>query len=357
MAYTTIDDPEAYFQVKLYTGGGEAQAITFDADTDMQPDLVWIKRRDSSGNHKWYDSVRGVHNEIYSNSTAAEYAETQSLTAFGSDGYTVGTDAAISGDTRTFLSMCWKAGTASSGTTTGSGTGTAYSTSIDDTAGFQITTYTGNDTGGHTIPVALSTAPQFMIFKQRNDVYAWGVYHHENTAAPETEVLEMHATAATADDNTFLNDVAPTASVVTLGPAGDWGNEDSKTIAAYFWSEKQGYSKFGTYPGNGNANGPFVWLGFRPAWIMIKCTTNNHASAGWRIWNNKMDTFNPVDNVLDANTNSAEDLTAEDYDFCANGFKVRAGGLKNNDAGETYIYIAFAEQPFVNSEGVPANAR
>ena len=132
-------------------------------------------------------------------------------------------------------------------------------------------------------------------------------------------------------------------------------NDDGSALIAYAFTGKQGFSKFGTYTGSGNSDGPFVYTGFRPAWILCKC--NSASSSEWRIWNNKMDTFNPVDNVLDASDNGAEDLTAEDVDFCANGFKWRASGLKNNDSGETYVYAAFAEAPFVNSKGVPGNAR
>ena len=300
-AYTTIDDPEKYFQVVTYTGnytgGGSSQDITLPGDTDMQPDLVWIKNIKAE-KHCIYDAVRGATKNLSSNSNAAESTD-QGLTAFNSDGFTVATLNDTNENATTIMAFSWKAGTTSSGTTTGSGTGTAYSTSINDTAGFQITTYTGNDTGGHTIPVALSTAPHLMIFKQRNDSYTWGVYHHKNTSAPETEVLEMDGTGATADNNTFLNDVAPTSSVVTLGPQGDWGNEDGKTIVAYFWSEKQGYSKFGSYTGNGNADGPFIYTGFRPAWIMFKRT--DASGEHWYIHNNKRLGYNPDNNPFYAN--------------------------------------------------------
>ena len=353
-AYTTIDDPSAYMKVQLYTGNYSTNAISFnDTDTTMQPDLIITKDRNDGSWFITADSVRGANKILNTNDTAAETTETTYVNSFDSNGFTLGANNGNNESGEPNVAWCWKAGTTSSGTTTGSGTGTSYNTSINDTAGFQITTYTGNDTGGHTIPVALSTAPHFMIFKQRNDVYAWGVYHHKNTSAPETEVLELHGTSATADDNTFLNDVAPTSSVVTLGPAGDWGNEDSKTIVAYFWSEKQGYSKFGTYVGNDNADGTFVYLGFRPAWVMTKKTSASGAS--WQICDNKRPGYNPIDDSFSADSAAAE-ATHVAMDFCSNGFKCRNSNRDSNH-NATYIYAAFAEAPFVNSNGVPCNAR
>jgi len=360
MAYTTIDDPEAYFQVKTYTGNGTAigsggNSITFDGDTDLAPGMLWLKRTDSVSSHNMHDAVRGAQGRVYPDTTDPEDTSvTESVNAFTSDGFNLGNSGGGNASGGAYVAWCWKAGTTSSGTTTGSGTGTAYSTSIDDTAGFQITTYTGNDTGGHTVPVALSTAPHFMVFKQRNDTYAWGVYHHKNTAAPETEILESHGSSATADDNTFLNDVAPTASVVTLGPQGDWGNEGTKTIVAYFWSEKQGFSKFGSYTGNGNAEGPFVYTGFKPAWLMIKDAGN---AAQWMIMDNKRSGYNPHNNRLYCDTNAVQESDTDRLDLLSNGFKVRTGDADTNVDGSNFIYFAFAEQPFVNSEGVPCTAR
>ena len=353
-AYTTIDDPSAYFKVQLYTGNYSTNAITFnDTDTTMSPDLIITKDRSDASWFITADTVRGANKIININDTAAETTETTYVNSFDSNGFTLGANNGNNEDGEANVAWCWKAGTTSSGTTTGSGTGTSYNTSINDTAGFQISTYTGNDAAGHTLPVALTTAPHLMIFKQRSDVYAWGLYHHKNTSAPETDVLEMHATAATADDITFLNDTAPTSSVVTFGAAGDWGNEDGKTIVAYLWSEKQGYSKFGGYTGNGNADGAFIYTGFQPAMILVKVTD---ITGDYRIFDTKRDTYNVADAILYPSTNTAEG-TETFADILSNGFKIRSSSNSYNGSGNTYIYMAWAEAPFVNSNGVPCNAR
>ena len=331
-AFTTVDDSEAYFQAKAYTGDGGTNAITFDGTTDMQPDFVWIKNREQGDSHCLFDSVRGATKVIHSDTDDAEATDTDTLTAFGSDGFTVGADVKVNTSGEDYMSWNWKESA---------------------TAGFDIVSYTGNDTA-RTISHSLSAVPHFIWIELLAAAHHSVVYHHRNTSAPETDYLVMNTTAATADLASIFNDTAPTSSVFSVGTA-EQTNDDGSALIAYAFTGKQGFSKFGTYTGSGNSDGPFVYTGFRPAWILCKC--NSASSSEWRIWNNKMDTFNPVDNVLDASDNGAEDLTAEDVDFCANGFKWRASGLKNNDSGETYVYAAFAEAPFVNSKGVPGNAR
>ena len=331
-AFTTVDDSEAYFQAKAYTGDGGTNAITFDGTTDMQPDFVWIKNREQGDSHCLFDSVRGATKVIHSDTDDAEATDTDTLTAFGSDGFTVGADVKVNTSGEDYIAWCWKESA---------------------TSGFDIVSYTGNDTA-RTISHSLSAVPAFIYIELLAAAHHSVVYHHKNTAAPETDYLVMNTTAGTADLASIFNDTAPTSSVFSVGTA-EQTNDDGSALIAYAFTGKQGFSKFGTYTGSGNSDGPFVYTGFRPAWILCKC--NSASSSEWRIWNNKMDTFNPADNVLDANDDGAEDTSAEDCDFCANGFKWRAGGLKNNDAGETYIYMAFAEAPFVNSNGVPCNAR
>ena len=338
MAYTTIDNPELYFQTVLYTGTGSTRTVTLSADTDMQPDVVWIKKRASAYNHNLFDSVRGVNKGMYVNNDAAEHDSNADgyLSAFSSDGFEVragsSTSDYVNVSSETYVAWCWKESA---------------------TAGFDMVTYTGNETN-RTISHSLSAVPHFMTIRNRTATNDWLTYHHKNTSAPETDYLYLNLTNATADQAIHWNDTAPTSSVFSVGTGG-YTNGDTDAHIAYLWTAKQGFSKFGSYSGSGSSDGPFIYTGFRPAWIMCKC--NSAGSSEWRIWNNKMDTFNPADNVLDASDNGAEDTSAEDCDFLANGFKWRAGGLKNNDAGETYIYMAFAEAPFVNSNGVPCNAR
>ena len=351
-AYTTIDDPEAHFQVKTYTGTGSELALTLDGDTDMQPDLVWVKERSGTEKHCLVDAVRGATVMLNSNTTAADDTIAQSLKSFQSDGFTIGTDGAWNNSSDTYVAWCWKAN-GSGGAQTDGDIDTVRSTNT--TSLFTIATYTASGTAGNTLGHGLGVKPALYIIKNRDtSPRNWRVYHHKNTSAPETEFLGLNVVNATEDDAGMTNDTAPTTSLITLGSMVEL-NTSGEDYVMYAWGEVQGFSKFGSYAGNGSSDGPFVYLGFRPAWLMIKCSSAT--STEWRIWNNKMDTFNPADNVLDANDNGAEDSTAEDYDFCANGFKVRASGLKNNDSGETYIYMAFAEAPFVNSEEVPANAR
>ena len=334
MAYTTIDDPSAYFKVQLYTGNGSAdRAITFDdTDTDMQPDLVWIKNRDGTNNHILQDAVRGATKSLESDGTGSEVTSSTRVLSFGSDGFSIGSAGTNNTNTDKYVAWCWKESA---------------------TSGFDIVTYTGTGSA-KTESHSLSAVPEFITVKVRSETGHWRAYHGSNTAAPETDALIFNDTDATYDLNTYWNDTAPTSSVFTVG-THDQTNKSTVTYVAYLWRSVQGFSKFGSYSGSGSSDGPFIYTGFRPAWIMCKC--NSAGSSEWRIWNNKMDTFNPADNVLDANDDGAEDTSAEDCDFCANGFKWRAGGLKNNDAGETYIYMAFAEAPFVNSNGVPCNAR
>jgi len=335
MAYTAIDNPELYFQVKLYTGnntaiGSGGLANTFDGDEDMQPDLVWIKARADSESHKLYDSVRGVTKDLESDLGTAEGTDSEGLTAFGSDGFTIGNYSSINASSQTYVAWCWKESA---------------------TSGFDMVGYSGNETA-RTISHSLSAVPSMMIVKNRESSYGWQVYHHKNTSAPETEIIYLHDTTATADSNVEWNDTAPTSSVFTVGT--DVGvNQSTKDLIAYLWSEVQGFSKFGSYTGNGNANGTFVYTGFRPAFLMVKATS---ATSAWYIYDNKRAGYNPDNNQLYPDRNNTEDTT-DQVDLLSNGFKWQGITGDPNSSGRTYVYMAFAEAPFVNSNGVPGNAR
>ena len=329
MAYTTIDDPEAYFQALTYEGNGSSQSMTLDGDTDMQPDFVWIKNRQDAENHNLTDSVRGEEKVIFSNANNSEATETNGMSSFDSDGFGVSvTNGALNASGEPFVAWCWKESA---------------------TAGFDMVGYTGNDTA-RTISHSLSAVPHLMIIKDRDNSADWNVYHHKNTSAPETDYLKLSTHDGTSDRADTLNDTLPTSSVFTVG-VNDDVNKSSTDFIAYLFSEKQGFSKFGTYEGNGNVDGTFVYTGFRPAFIITK---DIDVSGNWNIWDNKRKGYNPQEALLTTNQTAAE--LDRDFDILSNGFKARDSG-QSNEGSSTYIYMAFAEAPFVNSNGVPCNAR
>ena len=333
MAYTTIDNPELYFQVKTYTGTGSSNALTLDGDENMQPDLVWIKERGGTANHNLTDSVRLATNYFTTNETDEEATAAETLKSFDSDGFTVGTSGGVNGSSDTYVAWCWKE-------------------SAD--AGFDIVSYAGNATN-RTISHSLSAVPHVMIMKNRTNAIKWVVYHHKNTSAPETDHLQLNDGAATSDDDSTWNDTAPTSSVFSLKTSTSV-NGSSANYIAYLFTAKQGFSKFGSYTGNGSTDGPFVFCGFRPSWIMYKRTTDG--SEGWVIQDNKVSPTNVSHLIQNANSSGAEtDSSNANLDFLSNGFKLRHDDTRGNTSGKTYIYMAFAEAPFVNSNGVPCNAR
>jgi len=347
MAYTTIDNPELYFQTVLYTGDGAANhAITLPGDEDMQPDLTWLKRRDATGSFRLFDSVRGATKEIYSDAANAESTEAQTLKSFDSDGFTMGTDAASNGSSRTYAAWNWKAGGSASSNSNGSIT-SSVSASTD--AGFSIVSWTGNGTAGATVGHGLGVTPKMIIVKKRSGVSTWNVY---DETIGNTKGLYLNTTDATTTYTGFWNDTSPTSSVFSVGADN---TTNSATYIAYCFSDVKGYSKFGSYTGNGNADGTFVYTGFRPAFVMVKPTSR---TGRWRIKDNKRDIDNVMDKRLSAEDSDAEGTGSTEYiDFLSNGFKARASEGQWNGDGETNIYIAFAEAPFVNSNGVPCNAR
>ena len=339
-AYTTIDDPTAYFQIELYTGTGSSHARTFDSDTAMQPDLVWIKSRSGGYQHELYDAVRGVQKRVVTGGTdesAEEKSDSNSLTAFGSDGFTVGSRDQVNqggGSAKTYVAWGWKESA---------------------TAGFDIDTYTGNGTSGRTEAHSLSATPDFFVVKRTlSDGDAWRVFHKNNTTAPATDYLVFNTDGATADNAAMWNDTAPDSSNFTLGNAGST-NENTKTFISYLFRGVQGYSKVGVFTGNGNADGTFVYTGFRPAFILYKKSAGGAASQ-WYLWDNKRAGYNPTNNILFTNLTNDEEVY--NYtDIHSNGFKQKTSYSAVNESASTYIYYAVAEAPLVNSEGVPCNAR
>ena len=355
MAYTTIDDPSAYFQTVLYSsdGGGGSITVTNDGNSDLQPDWLWIKVRNGTNNHNTFDTSRGIANRLKPNTTDAE--DGSSGVSVSSDGFATGTSLGDINNTsgaNNYVAWQWKANGGTTTSVSASGAVNAGTHQANTTAGFSIVTYTGEDNSGDTVTHGLGAVPHFIIIKNRDNSSNWVVYHHKNTSAPETDHLLLNVQNATSDSNNIFSDTAPTSTVFTVGTNGDTGDADA--YVAYCFTEIQGYSKFGSYTGNGNADGPFIYTGFKPAFFIVKRT--DASGENFVLRDNKVSPINPVNAYVVANDSRAE---ANHYavDLLSNGFKVRTSESGHNHNGGTYIYMAFAEHPFVSSEGVPTTAR
>jgi hypothetical protein len=349
MAYTTIDDPSAYFQTAIYSGNGSTQSITNDGNSDLQPDWIWFKNRTNSPrDHVLIDSTRGVDLSLYSNQTSGDQSLTDVMSSFDSDGFSLESNVRANESSQNHVAWQWKA---NGGTTASNSDGSITSTvQANTTAGFSIVTYTGNGSSGATIGHGLGAVPSMFIIKRRSGAEDWVVYHHKNTSAPETDHLLLNTTDATSDSDTRFNDTAPTSSLITMGNNAVI-NGSGSTYVAYVFAEKKGYSSINSYTGNGNADGTFVYTGFKPAWLMVKRTDSTN---DWAIFDFKRD-LNGNDKILKANTNEVEDTSTE-TDLLSNGFKMRSTSLRHNASGGSYIYMSFASSPFVSSDGVPTTA-
>ena len=347
MAYTTIDKPTDYFNTVLYTGNGTSgRGVT---GVGFSPNWVWIKNRGTTGNHQTFDTIRGVTNTLQPDRNIAETAVASMLTAFDSDGFTVGDHSGVNDNTNTYVSWNWLAGGSASSNTDGSITS---SVSANTTAGFSIVSYTGtgaNATVGH----GLGAAPQVFIIKNRSASGEWPMYHEDLTNAEQVSLFWADTGAVSGTSALRYNNTAPTSSVFSLGSSSLY-NGSGNNMIAYCFAEKQGYSKMGSYIGNGNADGTFIFTGFKPAFLLIKNKTSS--STNWHIYDNKRLGYNVDNDMQRANLNNA-DQTDDDLDILSNGFKLRRVTSALSTNGDTYIYMAFAESPFVNSNGVPNNAR
>ena len=322
-----IDKPSDYFNTLLYTGNGGTLNVT---GVGFAPNWVWLKRRDSTGNHYEFDTVRGATQRLLPNLTAADAADSNTLSAFGSDGFTVKSEADINASSGTFVSWNWKE-------------------TAD--AGFDIVAYTGNGSN-RTISHSCGAIPKMIIIKDRDADDNWNVY-----TAPTGNDSHMHLnlTNAASGSSSYWNDTTPTSSVFSLG-SNSAVNANGNNFIAYCFAEKQGYSKIGSYTGNGNANGTFVYTGFKPAMVIIK---QSSGADNWVIYDNKRDGFNGDTHALFPNTSAAQ-TTDVDIDLVSNGFKIVRASGRVNASGETHIYMAFAENPFVTSTGnnsIPGTAR
>ena len=326
----TIKKPNQYMDATTYTGNGNpnntTQAIVNSGS--MQPDLVWVKSRSNAYNNSLFDSVRGIANTLASNSTSAEDTTgTTMLTALNSNGFTVGSNLNGSlGSTNvngaTYVGWQWKKGA---------------------TPGFDIVTYTGTAVNGQTFSHSLGVAPSMMIVKGRSAGTAGGPWYVYHKSLGATNLLRLNATNAAAADNVF-NYTAPTSTVFTLGAPAGYSNASGETYVNYLFAEIPGFSKFGSYTGNGSADGPFVYCGFRPKYVLIK---RSDSTSNWSVWDTSRNPYNSAENVLAPNLSDAEQASAAPFDIVSNGFKIRnTGNSYGNTNGGTYIYAAFAENPF-----------
>jgi len=326
--------PSEHFNTVLYTGTGNASRTISGAG--FAPDLLWGKIRSTANNHFWFDTLRGA-NRLISNSSGAEADYSTWFSTLTSDGFTTGTTNANSMNqlNATFVSWFWKANGSGSSNTNGSINSTV---SANTDAGFSIVSYTGtgsNATVGH----GLSKAPEMIIVKRRSAVDGWGVYH---SGVGATKVTNLDESGASYTYSTGWNNTAPTSSVFSVGT---WGgsNASSSTYIAYAFHSVDGYSKVGSYVGNGNADGTFVYTGFRPAYVMIKNATSS--GTHWLIWDKNRSGYNDDNTPLYGDLNNGEG-TGGSVDLTSNGFKLRTTSSLRNESGSTIIYIAFAETPF-----------
>jgi hypothetical protein len=345
MAFTTINKSTDYFDTKLYTGNNTSQSIT---GLNFKPDWCWIKSRSNTEKHVLQDVLIGTGYELTSQDTSAQNPTSTSITSFNSDGITVGSANAVNDNSINYVNWNWKANGQGSANTDGS-INTTY-TSANTTSGFSISQYTGTGATA-TVGHGLGVVPKVVLIKGTSNTGSWGMYH---ASVGADKKMILNTTGAEASSG-WMNSTAPTSSVFTVINDADVGSS-GYTYVAYCFAEKQGFSKFGSYTGNGSTDGAFVYTGFKPSWVIFKKTSG---TGGWNMFDTKRDPFNVQDQILRANANNAEasDSGYSDNDFLSNGFKLRQTWGEMNGSGATYIYMAFAEAPLVGTNNVPANAR
>ena len=353
MAYvdSNLNDPEKYFSATLYTGNATARTIA----TGHQSDLVWLKRRDGAAGHRIADSVRGATKLLYADSNTSEQTDSDSITGFVSTGFTLGDDGGgfdVNTNTNTMVAWSWKAGTSFTNDASATSVGSIDSAgSINTTAGISIIEYSGTGSQG-TIAHGLQAKPGTLWFKRLDTTGNW-VNYHQSIGATKYLRFDTNAAEITASDE--FNDTEPTTSVFTVDTDGAVNASGTDNHIVYCFAEKQGFSKFGSYTGNGNADGPMIVTGMRPSFVLVKRTDGTDH---WTLWDNKRES-NPNNNVLYPSLTDAESTSDSSYlcDFLSNGIKWRGTSTGMNASGANYVYMAFAEAPFVNSKGVPCNAK
>jgi hypothetical protein len=336
-----INKPSEYFNTVLYTGNGSTQSIT---GVGFQPDWVWQKTRNFDYSHSLADVVRGASLNMFTNNTLADQTVTNGLTSFDSDGFSVGADLgwnASAGDRNSKVAWNWLANGAGVSNTDGTITSTV---SANTTSGFSIVTWTTTGAGSATVGHGLGATPKIVLMKSRDSTSNWTFY---TTIVDGTlDYFSLDLTDAKADSGLS----SPTSSVFSQSAIGGSGGN----AVAYCFAEKKGFSKFGSYTGNGSADGTFVYTGFKPAFVMIRSSS---LTTQWSIVDNKRATFNQANNVLYPNLNNAEVSLYDFRDYLSNGFKLRTTDTQINASGASYIYMAFAENPLVGTNNIPTTAR
>ena len=367
MAYTTIDDPSAHFQTLLWTGNDSNRSLTNTGNSNLQPDLVWFKCRSSAYSHALFDSSRGVNKYLTTTETDAELTNPSSgyLASFDSDGFSAVGGSSASNPynnwnraSDTYVAWQWKANGGTTTTNDASATSVGTIDSVyqaDTTARFSIVTYSGTGSAG-TIAHGLGVTPNVIIIKNRgSSTRGWIVYHDKSHATPEENFTLLNTTAAVADLDR-MNDTAPTSTVFSVSD-DTHVNNGSDTYVAYCFANIQGYSRFGSFTGNGNDNGPFIYTGFKPALVIVKRTNN---SGAWHMYSSSatgIHKYNEITTRLEIDdASAAKEHVYYQLDFLSNGFKFWEEGDNINGSGDTMIYCAWAEFPFVSSDGVPATA-
>jgi len=350
MAYTTINKSSLNMNTLLYTGTGSGASNRQLTGVGFQPNWTWIKNRNSGQEHVLVDSVRGATKRLDSSTTGAEETNNTTVGSFISDGFQLGSGTVqnrVNGNGNGLVAWNWKAGTSFSNSAGANGASIASTGSINTTAGFSIIKYTGtgsNATVGH----GLGAVPKIIIVKKLSGSDSWTIYHSSLGA---TKKINFDTGGAGTQSDRW-NDTSPTNTLFSIGTNGGV-NANNATYVAYCFADKQGYSKFGSYVGNGNADGTFFYTGFKPAWLMLKTTADN--SSNWQMLDNKRQGFNPENETLNPNNADVEG-TANTIDFVSNGFKIRTNNAEFNGNGLTYIYMAFG-QSIVGSNNIPATAR
>ena len=345
MAYTTVNKSTDYFNTKLYTGNGGTQSVT---GVGFQPDFTWLKSRSNSQDSELYDAVRTATKAMHSNSASDESTYANGLTAFGTDGFTVGDRNNVNGSGNNMVAWNWKANGAGSSNSDGTITSTV---SANTTAGFSIVTYTGNATTGATVGHGLGVAPSYVVGKNRSaSGNSWAVY---SKGMGNTQLVFWDAQDAAASYSQIYNNTVPSNSLITLGNGGN-ANGNGQNIVLYCFAEKTGFSKFGSYIGNGNNDGTFVYTGFKPAFVIVKATATTD---NWTMYDDKRIGYNPKNYFLYPNLNNAEDTSNPQwFDMYSNGFKIRSTSSTTNTSGNKYIYLAFG-QSLVGTNNIPCTAR
>ena len=322
-----IDDPSAYFQNIIWSGNAtDNRALTFDGNSDLQPNLTWFKCRNNAANNQLIDSVRGVNKIVNSNLDVAEVTDSTLFASFNSNGITIGNGGVVNDSGRTYCGWNWK----------------------EQEKVFDIVSYTGNGSANRTISHSLGVKPGVMIVKELTNNQPFPVY---NSSLGATKYIYLNGNGAAGTYEPFWANTEPTSSVFTVD-TDSAVNRNNAPYIAYFFGDSS-MSKCSSYTGNGSANGTFVYTGFKPAFVMNKKTDG---TMDWHIWDNKRSPFNVVNKLLYPNGAYAED-TLTSLDFVSNGFKIRDNRAFINASGSPYVYMAFAENPFVTSTGIPAMAR